>query len=280
MTAETGGQVETSRTRALAIGLAAIGVVGVASGFAATETTVLSSSLGPVLLAVGTLALVGGLLAWALIPTTPVPRATARGVYRSMAANQDALVAAFDLPKRPVYVPTGRDPQSTPGDAVRVLYLGGEGVPDSVDPDKTVLGSRGDGGLALRPSTGPFLGALYRDIPGGPSDNLELLAEQVADAAVESFELAAAVRVDSVDSDEVVFRVRESTFGQTGSDNPVGSLLASGLAVARDRPVRVESTGGESRTEQRVTCRLLAATDQEPTTEQAATAAEDPPTDS
>lgn len=249
---------DSSTTRLLAAGLAVIGVAGVGGGVAATETTLLDATLGPVLVAVGVLCLAAGLLTWAFVPHRPVPAETARGVYRALAANQDAVMTSFDLSKKPVYVPTGRDPEETPIDAVRALYLSDDHTaPATIDPDVTVLGSKPiSRGIALRPTAGPFLGALYHDLPNGPSDDLEVLAAQLADAAVESFELAASVRVQSVEDDTLSFRVKKNTFGQTGSDSPVGSLLASALALERNQPVALQTTGGQTRTETTVTLRL------------------------
>lgn len=248
-----------SRAVVLTVGLTALGVLAVASGVAATETTALDAALGPVLLSVGAVGLVGGVLSWVLVPHRAVTGATARGVYRSLATNQDALLSVFDLSADPVYVPTGRDPTTEPVESVRLLALAdGATPPSTVDPHRTVLGDGpSNRGVALRPCGTAFLATFGRDLTGAPSDQPERLAAQLADAAVESVDLARTVRVEPTSADDTLrFRVRDGVFGSTGRDNPVGSFLASGLAVVLERPVSL-STDRTDGSEAILTCRLL-----------------------
>lgn len=251
-------RIDRSRMRWVAAGLALGGLVATAAGVAATETTALDAALGPVLLSIGAVGIAGGLLTWGLVPRAVVPSATARRVHRAMADNRDALLSVFDLSEDLVYVPTGRDPSETPEEAVRLLALSESAAPPAtVDPDQTVLGSGpSNRGVSLRPSGAGFLTRFYRDLAEDPGEEPELLSEQLADAAVESFDLARRVQVAAeTEGETVVFRVRGDAFGTVERDTPVGSFLASGLAVGLERPVSMRVETEEQATV--VTCRLL-----------------------
>lgn len=250
---------DRQRTGVLTAGLVGLGVVGVAGGVVATETALLSATLGPVLLSVGAVCLVGGLLAWTLFGEQGIPAATARGVYESLSANQESLLAVFDLSAKPVYVPTGRDPETEPDDAVRVLYLADEvSAPATVDPDVTVLGGGpGQRGVALQPTAGPFLAGLYRDLPAEPSDDIDTLADQLADAAVESLDLAATVRaIADGTTPDAVFEISGQRLGSTARDAPAISFLAAGLAAVLGDPI-VLTIDDSDPERTRVSCRRL-----------------------
>lgn len=252
---------DRQRTGVLTAFLVGIGVVGVAGGVVATETALLSATLGPVLLAVGAVCLVGGVLAWTLFGEQGIPATTARGVYESLSANQESLLAVFELSEKPVYVPTGRDPESEPRDAVRVLYLADEvTAPETVDADVTVLGGGpGKRGVALEPAAGPFLARFHRDLPGEPSDDIDTLADQLADAAVESFDLATSVRtVADATSPDAVFEISGQRLGSTTRDSPAISFLAAGLAAVLQAPI-VLTVDDRDPERTRISCRRLDA---------------------
>lgn len=251
--------VARARPRLLTGGLGVLGALAVAGGVAASAGVGVDSATAPVLLAVGAVCVVGALLAWLLGPQRAVPATTARGVYRLLAANQAAVTSSVGLNDDPVYVPTGRDPTDRPGDAVRALYLPPEeSPPKTVAPNRTLLGNDPESGLSLRPSGGAFLGGFHRDVRPEPSDDPLVLARQLSDAAVESFDLAGRVTVpEKATAERVVFHVRDGAFGTTGHEQPTASFLAAGLSAVLERPVRMSTDPGEGRTDLVVVCKLV-----------------------
>lgn len=85
----------------------------------------------------------------------------------------------------------------------------------------------------------------------------DALCDQLADATVEVFELAASVTTDVDPADgRSSIGIDDSTYGDVDRfDHPIASLFATGLAVMLETPITVEVTTGDDRAEFLVTCR-------------------------
>lgn len=243
-----------SQYRRTALGLVGVGLLGVAgaAAFPAART---------VLLALGATGLFAGLLTYYLTPEQFIPAHVGEQIYAALAANGAALAADLGLTDARVYVPTGDS-----DDPVRLFVPQHEryNIPDNdaladvfvVTDDERARGvSLGPTGQALFDEFERVLAGPLRNEPGP-------LAEQLADALVEQFELVASTRVDVNDEDSrVTVGVSGSAYGAVDRfDHPVASLLAVGFVHGLDRPVRVDVTPGDDRVDYLVTCILEQAT--------------------
>lgn len=235
---EAYGRVRQTRHRRTALGLFAIGSVGVvgAAVFPAVRVVLL------VLSATGWF---GGLLTWYLTPERFVAADVGERVYAALAANEAAVVAELGLVEPGWYLPLEGVP-----DREVALFIGqhiAEDEPTTLTSDGrletafVVASNPAKQGLALRPTGAPLLAALREGTPGGLGDDPVTLVEQVAEGLAEQFELVDGARPDvDVADGRASIAVDGSAYGAVDRfDHPVASLLGTGLAVGLAAPVRV-----------------------------------------
>lgn len=237
------------RYRRTAIGLAAIGLVALASATAIP-------GLRPVLVALGATGIFGAVLTYFLTPERFVAASVGERIYGTLADNEHAIADDLDLRGQPIVIPVRGEAAPArlfvpPSDAED------EGTLSSV-PDRESLSTPfvvGDPqGLAVEPTGGPLYEALTDaagELPSTPGD----IAAAAGDALVEQFEL-----VDAVDADaepgRVTVAVDGSAYGPVDRfDHPVASLPATALAVELDTPVAVSVDDGGEYGEWLITCR-------------------------
>lgn len=215
--------------RRTAAGLALVGLLAVAAA-------VLVPTQRTVLLALGGTGAFGAVLTWTLTPERFVAAAVGERIHRAHASNQAALRTELGLQDDRIYVPADAEPAR-----LFVPQQDSFEVPAALDTLLVVPEDPDGRGIALAPTGGPLYEWFAASIAGEPATDPADLAAQLADAAVEDLELAAAASV-AVDreGDGVAVRVEDPVFGDLdATDHPVPSFLATGLAATVDRPVSV-----------------------------------------
>lgn len=246
-----------SQYRRTALGLVGLGLLAVGGAAVFPEART-------VLLALGATGLFAGLLTYYLTPEQFIPARVGERVYAALAANGAVLAADLGLADERVYVPTG-----DPDDPVRLFLPQHEDyeVPDgdALGDVFVVTGDERARGVSLKPTGQALFGEFERALAGPLSDDPGTLAEQLADALVEQFELVDSTRVDAAVDDEgedgdgrggdrVTVGVSGSAYGAVDRfDHPVASVLATGLVHGLDAPVAVDVTPGDDRTDYLVT---------------------------
>lgn len=236
--------------RRAAIGLAVVGVVGVAGG-------ALFPPARQVLFVLGAIGVFGGLLTWYLTPERPVTATVGKSVYDAVADTGSRLRDELGLQATSVYVPVETtDPVGAP---VR-LYVPqspGYDLPEADDLRSLFVLPEADHqrGVALRPTAARMVDEFRRTTNGPVADEPAPLAAQLSDALVEQFELVDRVdpEVDA-DSRRITFAVDGGvTDDPTAFDHPVASFFGTGVAFGLDRSITVETD--EAGDESLVTCR-------------------------
>jgi hypothetical protein len=179
------------------------------------------------------------LLTYVLTPERFVSARVGARVIQALRADRDAIIDELALRGDPVYVPT---------DSVRLFVprRENEPLPAVADlADTFVVPDNADrGGVAFHPTGEPLFEELTS--AGGEPTNAtpEAIAEAVADALTELFELADATEY-AVDTEHsrVTFEVDGAGLGDpTAIDHPIPSLGAVALARTLEAPVRVTVT--------------------------------------
>ncbi|QLH81348.1 hypothetical protein [Halosimplex pelagicum] len=226
-------RARTAQYRRTAIGLAALGVVGVASA-------ALVPSLRDVLLVLGATGLFGGLLTFYLTPEQFIAADVSQSVYDTMAGDRTELVADLGLADERVYVPVGES-----GDRVRLFVPQYEDYElpdgDALADSLVVPAEKGGRGATFTPTGTPLYESLLESLPGDPAERPGPLAEQVSDALVEQFELLDNARIDDSEAGRLTVGIGETVYGPADRfDNPVASLYAVALARVLDEAVSVD----------------------------------------
>ena len=237
-----------SEYRRTALVLSMAGLLGIAGG-------VLVSSARTVLLALGGTGVFIGVLTYYLTPERMLPATVGRDIYAAMSRTGESLVQELGLQEDRLYVPVDGASHGTrlfvpqhaeytvpEGDALGDLFVIGDGERErgaSVVPTGETLRQRFEEGRS----------------GGEPSAPAEA-AREFAAALVEQFELLHSAEVEA-DDERVTVAVSGSAYGPVeGFDNPVASLLGSGLAHVVDAPVSVEvDATDDGRADALVTCR-------------------------
>lgn len=234
-----------SRYRRTAIGLGAIGVLGLIAG------AVFPSSR-EVLLALGATGLFGGLLTYYLTPGQFVAASVGERVYAAWAANGTAITSELGLREEQVYLPD-------PGQETARLYIPLHAAFNSPqDRQGPIVLEEGEQGLVLLPTGATLFEEFRHALAGDLATSARPLATQLCDGLVEQFELAdrADPDVDAADG-RITVAISDSAFGAVDRfDHPIGSFVAVGLAVGLDRTVRLEVEPGDERADWLVTCRF------------------------
>ncbi|WP_226479965.1 hypothetical protein [Natrinema amylolyticum] len=232
-----------------------LALLGALSGLAAI---VFRDSQG-VLFAIGATGLFGGLLTYYLSYGRFLDAAVCEGIYTAVATNGATIADELSLRDEHIYVPDGRD-----GARLFVPERSEYDVPDTLDGSICGDDSRQEG--VILESTGAgllreFDRTLSDDLPDAPPE----LAVSLADALVEQFELAERVdpSVDYADGrGSATIAISGSALGDVDRfDHPIASFLAVGFAAGLERPVSLEVTPGDDRTEWVVNCQWNASDD-------------------
>ncbi|TKX87538.1 hypothetical protein EXE43_02650 [Halorubrum sp. SS5] len=216
--------------RRTALGLFAVGAVGLLGGVAFADAR-------SVLFALGGTGVFAAVLTYVLTPERFVTASVGGRVYQALRTDRDAMLAELGIGGDPVYVPV---------DDVRVFVPRREGAP-LPDPDEladlfVVPEEPTHGGVAFRPTGAPLFDEFETTRSRSVEATPHAIAPVLGDALVELFELADGVDHDTdTETDRVTFEIAGAGLGDpTGIDHPIPSFLAVGVARTLDVPVRVE----------------------------------------
>jgi hypothetical protein len=222
-----------SQYRRTALWLGVLGVLGVGGALLVPQQSA-------ILFALGGTGLFGGVLTYYLTPERFVPATVGERVHQAHTANQAALIDDLGLQDERLYVPTPEQP--TPARLFVPQRVDHE-IPasDALDHLLVVTTDPATRGVAFTPTGAPLYEEFEATVTGDPASEPGLVATQLADAIVETFELAASAAADADrGGDAVAIRVSDPVFGTLDDpDHPVVSVLATGLAVRLGRPVSV-----------------------------------------
>lgn len=237
-----------SQHRRTAVGLATVGCLAIiAAGLFAEERTVL--------LALGATGLFGAILTAFLTPERFVPAAVGERVYGTFAENQERFLDALGLQEDRLYVPIEREESSS----VR-LFVPQQREYEIPDSDALERGfvlpdERRKRGVSVVPTGAALFDEFLSVFDDKSSDSPAILSQQVADALVETFEMADAISTD-VTEGQLTASVRGSAYGDVDHfDHPIPSLFATALASQLSTPVEVEIRSDDDREDEFVVCR-------------------------
>ncbi|QLG27437.1 hypothetical protein HUG10_07690 [Halorarum halophilum] len=228
-----------SQYRRAAIGLASVGLIGVAAG-------ALLPGVRDTLLILGAIGLFGATLTYYLTPERFIAASVGRDVYGALATNEVAVADELGLSDHSVYVPlTGARPAR-----LFVPHRSAYEVPppDELESTFIITENPASRGLGLVPTGVPLYREFEQSTTGAVADDPAALAAQLGDAIVDVFELADATVADVDDEDgRATLRVTEPVFNSSARfDDPISSLFAVGMAVGLNTPVTAETVTTES----------------------------------
>jgi hypothetical protein len=226
--------VETNYRRTAA-GFALVGAVAALSALVFPDAR-------DVLVALAGTGLFAAVLTLYLSPERFVAADVGERVYAAQARNHERLVAELGVSDHRLYLPAA-------GERVATLFV--PQFDEYVLPEGTleetlvVPDEQRARGLAFTPTGEALFEAVERSLGGSIADRPGPLLDQLSEALVATFEVVDATDVEvAPDGDGADVAVYGSVYGDgTRFDDPVVSLLAVGLAVALDRPVRATVSG-------------------------------------
>ncbi|MGA9402063.1 hypothetical protein [Haladaptatus sp.] len=224
--------------RRTALAMAVIGaLVAVGGLLVPTSRTVLFALAGT--------GLFGAVLIYFLTPERFVSAAVGERTYAAHAAIGDELIESLGLSETNVYLPAGDSTDPNAGVRLFVPHHREYEVPseDEADTLFVVTDDERQRGVAV-PPTGAGLFHEYESMVDDTADDIPDLADELADALVEGFELvgSATPEVD-VKNDTINIRISDSRYGPVDRfDHPVASFIAVGAVNATGRPVTLETT--------------------------------------
>ena len=177
-------------------------------------------------------------------------------VYAELAANEAALITAYQLHDVRVYVPKRGSMEDPPARLFVPRHSKYDIPVDELDSLLVVSDVEEHQGVSLLPSGGrlfrEFESMLRNDLNESPGE----LATQLADGVTEGLELADRVTLDVRPAEQHIdFEITDNVYGPLDRfDHPVQSFLAIGLAVGLDQPVAIE-TRTKDRSDNVVSCR-------------------------
>lgn len=236
--------------RRAAIGLAVVGALAVLGA-------VVFSTVRTVLLALGATGLFAAVISYYLTPERFVSATVGEYVYSAAVTDHDQLVAELGLQDAQIYVPT-----ATAGDQSARLFVPEHreySLPDEDELDSlfVIPENTRQRGVAFAPTGAALFRESRQAVSGDVATVPNTLCDQLADATVEVFELAASVTTDVDPTDgRASIGIDDSAYGDIDRfDHPIASLFATGLAVMLETPIAVDTTTGDDRAEFIVTCR-------------------------
>jgi len=226
---------QRSEYRRAALALAGVG--GVALTAAALFPAVRS-----VLIVVGAIGVFGGVLTRYLTPERFVSADVGERVVSALADNEAAVAAALGLQADRVYVAVdGPEPAR-----LFVPQHREYAVPDleALAGTLVIPDDPAQRGLALRPTGGALYQEFQRTTSGDPPTAPDTLVDHLAEAVVETFEIAerAEATVDVADGRATVDITSGVFGGGDVFDTPAASLVAVGLAATLETPLQSEVT--------------------------------------
>lgn len=243
-----------SQYRRTGLTMAGLGVIvgGLGMLFPSSQT---------VLFALAGAGLFGAILIYFLTPEQFVSAAVGERTYAAHAEMGTELIDSLGLSETTIYLPTENSSGADAGVRVFVPHHRNYELPpaDEVTSLFVVTDDERHRGVAV-PPTGAGLFREFESMVNDTADDLPELADQLADALVEGFELVGSATPDVNETDErVSIGVSDSRYGAVDRfDHPIASFIAVGIARWADRPVTLESTTGEDdRVEYLITCSLL-----------------------
>lgn len=218
--------------RRSALGMAALGALalGGATVFPTQAT---------VLIALGGTGLFAGVLTYYLTPERFVAVSVGERINRAHTRTVAELIDELGLSGERWYVPTPDQPEY----ARLFVPQQADVEPPSSVTDTLVVSEDPDGrGLAVIPTGDGLYDHFVETVTGEPAADPAVVARQLSDAIVESFELADATGVDADrEGGRVVVQISGPVYGDlTDPDHPIISLLGVGIATSVGGPVRVE----------------------------------------
>ena len=225
--------------RRTALGLFAVGALAVLGALALPGSR-------DVLLALGGTGLFAGVLTYYLTPERFVAAETGERVYAALAATGAQLVAELGLRDDRVYVPVG---ETGAGVRLFVPSRSAFAVPprDELDSLFVVTDDDRERGVSLSPTGAGLYREFESAMVGTVEEHPAALADQLADALAEGFELVESASADAdPERGRATVEVAGSVYGPVDRfDHPVASLFAVGLAATLDRPVSLDVTPAE-----------------------------------
>lgn len=218
-----------TRYRRTAVGLAALGALALAGA-------ALFPGPRDVLLALAGVGLFSGVLVYYLTPERFIAAPVGERIYGAYARTGEALVGDLGLRAERVYLPTDD------GARLFVPQHAAYDVPTPADLDGVVVVTDEESrrGVAVHPTGAGLYREFERTVAGEPAADPDVLAEQLADALVEAFELADGASPDAGDG-RLTIGVSEPVYGPVdGFDHPVASFVGVGVARVRGEPVVVD----------------------------------------
>ena len=218
--------------RRSALGMAALGVLALvgAAAFPVQAT---------VLIALGGTGLFAAVLTYYLTPERFVAVPVGERINQAHTRTVANLVDELGLSDDRWYVPTPERPEYA---RLFIPQQAGTAPPTSA-PDTLVISEDPDQrGLAIVPTGDGLYEYFLETVSGQPATEPVAIARQVADAVVESFELADAAGVDpDREGGRIAIQISEPVYGDLSDpDHPIISVLAVGVATGISEPVRVE----------------------------------------
>lgn len=231
--------------RRTALGLGAVGAVAVAGGL-------LFPAAREVLFVLGAIGVFGAVLTRYLTPERFVAAETGERIYAAQADTLGDLTEQLGLEATFVYVSVEGEPSAR----LFVPQHSEHEIPDATSLERPlVVGDRAaERGASFVPIGATLFREFERSLTGSLGSDPATVAEQVADALVEGFELAetAEVSVDGTDGRATVALGGAVYPDADALDNPLGSLLAVALAESLDQPIRLDTARSDD--ELVVTC--------------------------
>jgi hypothetical protein len=218
-----------SRYRRTALGLLGVGVIALAGA-------ALFESVRTILLALGGTGVFAAVLTYFLTPERFVSASVGDHIVGALTDNESDIVNELGLGDERVYVPTESDarlfvPQYDAYEVPPTESLRSTFVVDVADHQR---------GLAFAPTGGRLYDEFERARAGPPADQPAALIRQLADAAVEQFELVARADPEEAGEGRIAIGVDDPVYTPVDRfDHPVASLFGVGLARGLNAPVGV-----------------------------------------
>ncbi|WP_458189221.1 hypothetical protein [Haladaptatus sp. NG-WS-4] len=249
MLAEENQRLRTQYTRAQQVHYRRSALGMIALGLLAAGGSIVFPDSRSILLALAGTGLFAGVLTYYLTPQRLISAAVGERVFAATAATSSAIVTDLDLQDTQVYVPTGisRDEQFAD---VRLFIPKHRNysVPTSEELTSFVVtDEERSRGVSFYPTGAALFREYELHMRGSVSNEPSILAEQLADAVVEGFELAENASVDvNPDDMRITFGIHGSTYGSADLfDHPIASFVATGIAKGLNTPVTTEQVPGD-----------------------------------